>query len=169
MTNISDGSAVDQPPTQTVYYGDQTLTVRESVDVEPQLDLTIHRYGGMYSAGATLNVTQITNLRDALGAWLQDHKPRIGWMHGGVTYNLDAIYWGRPNTPYYSLMYEYTGRNVDGIPQMRVHPAHPDHPEDVPLTKVLGLSNTPVWNPRCTGLHDCLCSSCHDGPLGCGD
>lgn len=25
------------------------------------------------------------------------------------------------------------------------------------------------WNPRCTGTADCQCSSCWDGPLGCGD
>lgn len=25
------------------------------------------------------------------------------------------------------------------------------------------------WNPSCGGTADCLCSSCYDGPLGCGD
>lgn len=167
MNDSADGTAVTQPPRQ-VYYGDPAITLRESDNEEPRLELIIHRYGGRDNSAAPLDVAQITQLREALGAWLQDHKPRIGWMHHSVTYDLDATWWGRPGTPYFSLTLRYTGRSVAGVPMMKVHPEHPDYPEDVPMTAVLGAT-TPkaaTWNPRCIGTAECQCSSCSDGPDG---
>ena len=175
MNHITpDGLLAVEQCKRTMRYRSETLILQDNCAPEPSADLIIRRHGGYDNTAETLDVAAITELRDALTAFLQDHKPRrIGWMHNGVTYDMDAAWWGRKNSGYYGLMFRHTGEWRDGIPLMKVTPEHADYPELVPMTTVLGASTSddkPAgWNPSCDGTADCQCSSCYDGPMGCGD
>jgi hypothetical protein len=137
MRGKMHGGTCERP----IRYRSETLILQDNCGPEPSANLTIRRPDSFDGMVETLDVAAITELRDALTAYLQDHKPpRIGWMYNGVTYDMDAAWWGRKNTRYFGLMFRHTGQWRDGIPLMKVTPERDDYAEPVPMTTVLGIA-----------------------------
>lgn len=146
--------AVDQCE-RTMRYRDEQIIVQDACIPEPRIDLIIQEIpndpAGQGFAFLQLDVARATALYTALGAFINDSRGQTGWQYGGVVYDLDKAWEGRPGTDYAGMWFRHTGTFHKGLPWMRAEPT-PGNIFSAALPVVLGLKPCPVhqiWSSPC--------------------
>ncbi len=141
---------------RTIRYRDEEIILQDACTPEPRLVLVLRKTApGVFpetrGACRTLDVVRATALHAALGAFLLSSRGQSGWQYGGVVYDLDKAWEGRPGTPYEGIWYRHNDRFIDVVPVMEA--VDPVNGDVITLAEVLGLKPCPV--------HDIYSDPCH--------
>lgn len=98
-------------------HGETRIILQDTCSAEPRVDLLVKDDDGD-TACVTLDVVRATALHKALGAFLNDSRGHSGWQYGGVVYDLDKAWEGRPGTGMEGKWFRHIGTFRDSMPLM---------------------------------------------------
>jgi hypothetical protein len=140
--------------------GATRIILQDTCTAEPRVDLFVMDNDGD-SANVTLDVVRATALYKALDAFLKDSRGQSGWQYGGVVYDLDKAWEGRPGTGLEGKWFRHIGTFRDSMPLMSLVDVDPTQSYTClvwTMADVLGLQ-------PCS-MHGIYASPCYACELG---